>query len=103
MIPLRQSSKGLSFSVRVHPRAKRDAITGILGDALKLSLSAPAAEGKANQAVVEFFACLFQIPRSHVTIASGETSRNKVIRIVGITAQQLRERLTAAQTSKAGE
>jgi uncharacterized protein len=98
MIPLRETARGVTFAVRVHPRARRNAITGTAGDALKLALTAPPVEGRANQAVIEFFADLFQIPRSSVTIASGETSRNKVLRISGITAAQLRQRLAAAQT-----
>jgi uncharacterized protein len=69
-----------------------------VGDALKLALTAPPAEGRANQAAIEFFADLFEIPRSSVTIARGVTGRNKVLRISGITAAQLRRRLAAART-----
>ena len=86
MIPvaIQESAKGIAFAVKVHPRARKNAITGTVGDALKLALTAPPVEGKANHAVIEFFADLFQIPRSSVTIASGETSRNKVTRIAGV-------------------
>ncbi|MGH9568951.1 MAG: DUF167 domain-containing protein, partial [Candidatus Angelobacter sp.] len=73
MIPIHESAKGVSFAVKVQPRAKKNAITGALGDALKLALTAPPVEGKANQAVVEFFADWFQIARSQVTITSGQT------------------------------
>jgi uncharacterized protein (TIGR00251 family) len=93
MIPVRESAAGPSFAVKVHPRARKNAITGTVGDALKLSLTAPPVEGKANQAVVEFFADFFQISRSSVTITSGESSRLKIVRITGITAEQLRQRL----------
>ena len=98
MIPIQESANGVSFAVKVHPRARKNAITGTVGDALKLALTAPPVEGKANQAVVEFFADLFEIPRSSVTITSGETSRNKVIRINGLSAQRVWERLAAATT-----
>lgn len=98
MIPIQESANGVSFAVKVHPRARKNAITGTVGDALKLALTAPPVEGKANQAVIEFFADLFEIPRSSVTITSGETSRNKVIRISGLSAQRVRERLAAATT-----
>ena len=84
MIPIQEGAKGLTFAVKVHPRARKNAITGVVGDALKLALIAPPVEGKANQAVIEFFADLFAIPRSSVTIASGETSRNKIVRIAGL-------------------
>jgi uncharacterized protein (TIGR00251 family) len=81
------------FAVKVHPRAKKNAITGRWGDLLKVSLTAPPVEGRANQACLEFFAKLLKVPRSSVTIASGQTSRNKVIRVAGVTAQAVRERV----------
>jgi uncharacterized protein (TIGR00251 family) len=96
MVPLKESTTGVSFAVKVHPRARKNAITGITGDALKLALTAPPVDGKANQGVIEFFADLFAISRSSVTIASGETSRNKVIRVSGISAEQVRQKLQAA-------
>jgi uncharacterized protein len=83
----------ISFRVRVHPRAKNNAITGEIGDALKLSLTAPPIDGKANEACVQFFANLLKVPRSSVTIASGQTSRNKVICVEGLSAEVLRKRL----------
>lgn len=95
MIPVQESNKGVSFAVKVHPRARKNAISGIVGDALKLALTAPPVEGRANQAVIEFFSDFFEIPRTSVSIASGETSRNKVIRIAGVPAQTVRERLAA--------
>ncbi|HEY6249501.1 MAG TPA: DUF167 domain-containing protein, partial [Candidatus Angelobacter sp.] len=70
-------------------------ITGATGDALKLSLTAPPVEGKANQAVIDFLADFFDIPRSSITIASGATSRLKLIRIAGANLQDLQERLQA--------
>lgn len=93
MIPVRESAAGLSFAVKVHPRARKNAVTGTVGDAIKLSLTAPPVEGKANLAVVEFLAGWFQIPRASVTITSGENSRLKIVRITGITAEQLRRKL----------
>jgi uncharacterized protein (TIGR00251 family) len=96
MVPLKESANGVSFAVKVHPRAHKGAIAGVIGDALKLALTAPPVDGKANQAVIEFFADLFAISRSSVTIASGETSRNKVIRVSGISAEQVRQKLQAA-------
>ena len=96
MIPVRESGASVSFAVRVQPRARRNAITGLVGDALKLAVTAPPVEGKANQAVIEFFAEFFAIPRSSVSIASGETSRNKVVRLRGVSIERVRELLTAA-------
>jgi uncharacterized protein len=93
MIPIHESQGEVTFAVKVHPRAKKNAITGELGDALKVSLTAPPIDGRANEACIEFFAKLLKVPRSSVTIASGQNSRNKVIRVAGITTQQVRERL----------
>jgi uncharacterized protein len=93
MIPIREQASSVSFGVHVHPRAKKNAITGEVGDALKVSLTAPPVEGKANDACIDFFAKLLKLPRSSVTIAAGQTSRNKVIRVTGLTGQQVRERL----------
>src|SRR5579864_6100079 len=98
MVAIKESTSGVTFAVKVHPRARKNAITGTVGDALKLALTAPPVEGKANQAVIEFFADLFDIPRSSVTIASGETSRNKVVRISGINRTMVEQRLSGALT-----
>jgi uncharacterized protein len=93
MVAIQNSPSGATFAVKVHPRAKKNAITGEVGNALKLALTAPPVDGKANEACIEFFAKLLNLPRSSVTIASGRTSRNKVIRVAGLTAQQVRDRL----------
>lgn len=90
MIPVQESAGSISFAVKVHPRARKNAITGELGDALKLALTAPPVEGKANQACIEFFANLLKLPRSSVTIAAGQSSRNKLVRIAGISAAEFR-------------
>jgi len=83
----------VSFSIKVHPRSKQNAITGELGNALKVSLTAPPADQKANNACVELFAKVLKVPRSSITIAAGLTSRNKVIRVAGITADEMRGRI----------
>jgi uncharacterized protein (TIGR00251 family) len=97
MIPVNDTSAGATFAVKIHPRAKKDAITGEVGDALKLSLTAPPIDGRANEACIEFFANLLKVPRSSVTIASGQTSRRKAIRVAGLTAEELQRRLSEGQ------
>ena len=84
MVRIQQSGESVTFAVKVHPRAKQDRISGVLGDALKLEISAPPVEGKANDACINFFSNFFKMPRSSVTIAAGLSSRNKVIRITGV-------------------
>jgi hypothetical protein len=93
MAAIKNSPNGVTFAIKVHPRAKKNAITGEVGDALKVALTAPPVDGKANQACIEFFAKLLKVPRSSVTIAAGLTSRNKVIRVAGLNVQQVQERL----------
>jgi len=93
MVEIKNSSGGVTFAVKVHPRAKKNAITGTIGDALKVSLTAPPVDGKANVACMDFFAKLLNVPRSSVTIAAGQSSRNKVIRVAGLSAEELRARL----------
>jgi len=93
MIQVHDTTTGATFAVKVHPRAKKNAITGEVGDALKLALTAPPVDGKANDACIEFLAKLLKVPRSSVTIAAGQTSRNKVIRVAGVSAEELRSRL----------
>jgi hypothetical protein len=100
VISIQESGSGVTFAANIHPRARKDAITGEVGDALKVSLTAPPADGKANEACIEFFAKLLKVPRSSVTIASGLTGRNKVIRIKDLSAQELRKLLATSQQIK---
>jgi uncharacterized protein (TIGR00251 family) len=93
LIAIQESSGGVTFAVKVHPRAKKNAITGELGDALKLSLTSAPMDGRANEACVEFFTKLLKVSRSSVTIASGRTSRAKVIRVDGLSADDVRRRI----------
>jgi hypothetical protein len=93
MIPISENDTGVTFAIKVHPRAKKNAITGELGDAIKLSLTAPPIGGRANDACIDFFSKILKLPRSSITIASGAGGRNKVIRVTGVTAQYVRERL----------
>jgi len=93
VIPIRDTPHGATFSVKVHPRAKKDAIAGEIGEALKLALTAPPVEGKANEACIRFIAEFLKVPRSSVTIAAGESSRQKVIRVAGVSAAEVQKRL----------
>lgn len=73
------------FAVRVQPRASRSELAGIHGDALKIRLSAPPVDGAANDALIDFLAELFAVPRRFVRILAGETARSKVVEVEGIT------------------
>ena len=95
MIPIRDTRLGAMFQVKVHPRARKNAITGVVGEALKLALTAPPVEGRANQACIAYLAEFLNVPRSSVTIAAGETSRQKLICVAGLSAAQVEETLRA--------
>ena len=69
-------------------------MAGTIGGALRLALTAPPVDGRANEACTDFVSKLLGVPRSSVTIAAGETSRNKLIRVSGLTAAEVQERLT---------
>lgn len=90
MIPLQESGAGISFRVRVVPRAGRTAVAGERGDALLVRLAAPPVDGAANEALVAFLSRLFDVPHRQVTIAAGERSRDKVVRIAGVDAARIR-------------
>ena len=79
----------MNILVRVQPRAKRNALVPWDEGRWKLYLTAPAIEGKANAALIEFFAKGLSTSRSRVSIVSGEKSRDKVIALEGISLAQL--------------
>ena len=83
------------IAVKVHPRARRTAITGRFGDAYKMDLAAPPVDGKANDECIRFFADLAGVARRRVSILQGAASRMKVIEIEGA-AQDDIERLISA-------
>jgi uncharacterized protein (TIGR00251 family) len=99
MIPIRDAAGGATFAVKVQPRARKNAILGELGDALKIALTAPPLQGRANEACVEFFANLLKVPRSSITIASGETSRCKIVRIAGGSVDEIANKLKNASAN----
>lgn len=96
MIPIQQHQYSISFQVRLHPRAKKNAITGKIGDALKVALTSPPIEGRANDACIEFLAKVLKLPRASITIVSGSTSRTKVICVARLSKEELQGRLLIA-------
>lgn len=71
----------LLLSVRVQPKASRDEIIGPYEDVLKIRITAPPVDGKANSHLIQFLAKTFGVPKSRVEIISGETGRVKRLRI----------------------
>jgi uncharacterized protein (TIGR00251 family) len=79
--------------IRVQPRAKRDEVVGERGQAIVIRLAAPPVDGKANAALTALIAKAANVPRSSVEIVRGQTSRDKVVRVDGVTPQELRRAL----------
>ena len=84
---------GCTLALKVIPNAPRDAVAGWLGDALKVKLHAPALEGRANAALVGFLADRLALPRRAIALAQGAKSRQKLVRIEGLTITEVRRRL----------
>lgn len=87
------AQKGAAFSVHVVPRASKNEIAGQMGNAIKVRLTAPPVEGKANEALIAFLAEQLGVHKSQVEIVAGETSRNKVISVLGLSPAEVEERL----------
>ena len=78
---LKDHPRGLVLTLFIQPRSSRNQIDGIHGEALKIKLTAPPVEGAANKMCREFLAGLFKIPKTAISIISGETGRNKRVLI----------------------
>lgn len=74
---------GIILNIHVQPRASKNQICGLQGEALKLRLTSPPVDGAANKLCREFLADLFGVAKSYVEIISGETSRHKRVKICG--------------------
>ena len=85
-----QPDGSLLLSLYVQPRSGQNTIAGLHGNAIKLRLSAPPVDGKANKAVIAFWAKSLKIPKSAVTIRSGLQSRMKKVLLTGVDEEQVR-------------
>lgn len=94
MILIRDTDEGCSFQVRLQPRARKSGVQGESGEALKIAVNAPPVEGRANAALIEYLAEFLKVPRRSVTIATGEHSRLKTVRVMGVSAEEARRRFS---------
>ncbi|HVG27968.1 MAG TPA: DUF167 domain-containing protein [Acidobacteriaceae bacterium] len=85
---LRPAPGGCTLSVRVHPGARRNAVTGTHADALKVSLTTPPTQARANAALIAFLAERLRIPRTSIALLTGHTSRSKTLRLAGLTTAE---------------
>jgi len=86
---LREVPGGVELRVWVQPGATRSGIVGLRDEALKIRIAAPAREGRANQALVEFLAEFLGLPKSQISIIRGEKTREKVLFLRGLRAEEL--------------
>lgn len=78
--------------LRVVPNARRSKVVGEYGEAIKLKIAAPAVEGKANEALLQFVASHLGVPRRAVELISGEKSRDKTVEVDGLDLDLVRAR-----------
>ena len=93
---LRATGQGSEIDVLVVPRASRSELSGIHQGRLRIRIAAPPVEGKANQALTRYVAKLVGVSRSRVTIASGQGGRRKVVSVVGVTPETVKDQLEKA-------
>lgn len=79
--------------IYVQPKASKSAFVGLHDGCLKLAISSPPVDNKANKAVISFLAEFFQVPQKDIRLCSGEKSRRKLLSINGITIAELRRRI----------
>ena len=89
---------GCTLNVRIHPGARKNAITGTHDSALKISLTTPPVDGRANEALIAFLAEALQIPKSRIALLTGQTSRTKTLRITGKSAAEVQAALDPTLT-----
>jgi uncharacterized protein len=88
----------IRFAVRVTPRASREAIEGVYQGALKVRLTAPPVDDRANEALIELLAERLNVPKSAVRIVAGAKSRTKQVEVAGVRRAQIIEILSSCQT-----
>lgn len=92
---LHDGKLGAALSVRITPRMPRNEIQEIMEDGtIKIRLTAPPVDGKANQALIEFLSRILQVPVSAIEIIAGQTGRNKIITIMNLDSDQVQKRIT---------
>ena len=86
MLDLQRTADGVSFPVRIAPRAARSAITGVHDGALKISVAAPPVDGEANAELCALLAKHLGVPKRSVTITRGERGKSKRVHVEGVDA-----------------
>jgi uncharacterized protein len=93
-------NSGIRFSAIIQPRSSKNEVTGIYKDALKIRLTSPPVDGKANKACLQFFAKWLGISPSKISIAKGISSKNKTIEVADLTEKQFHKILKIKNLSQ---
>jgi uncharacterized protein (TIGR00251 family) len=88
---------GCTLWARIHPGARKNGVTGVHADAVKIALTAPPLDGKANEALIAFLAETLRLPRARISLVSGATRRSKMLRITGKSAAEVAAALFPAE------
>lgn len=94
-LPLQTRAESVQFAIKVVPGAARDRVVGLIGDALKVQVSAPPEQGKANARVCEVLAAALGVATRAVVVQSGHSSPRKVVAVQGLAAEEVLARLVA--------
>ena len=95
-MPIKLTPSGdnaVQLALKVVPGASRDRIVGVLGDALKVAVSKPPADGAANKAVIQLLAARLGLPAAAITITRGHANPRKEVVVTGLTVEELASRL----------
>ncbi len=82
----KDAQTGVTLSVRIQPRASKNELVRLENGGLKIRLTAPPVDGAANEALVRFLADRFSVAKSQVELVSGHTSRDKIVRVSGVSS-----------------
>lgn len=91
--PISTTADGIRLHLRIQPRASREEVAGVAGDAIRVRLTAPPVEGAANERLVRFLAARLAVSRAAVALISGHTGRTKVVEVAGLSADEATRRL----------
>ncbi len=92
---IKEADGAVVLNVRVQPKSSREAILGVVEDALKIALKAPPVEGAANAALCAFIGKTLKCPKSAVELVGGQQSRNKRVKVQGISLEEAHAKLEA--------
>ncbi len=90
---IKETAEGITISVKIQPRASKNEVVGLHGNALKIRLTAPPVEGAANALLITFLSDKLDLPKQNFELIQGLTSRNKLIRVIGINKELILKKL----------